>query len=67
MRFAEVDVMGVYVSPFVPMLAVAWLVSAALGMIGARLALARWVWHPPLFTLCLFVVMLAGIVLAVAA
>ena len=61
------DIMGVYVSPFVPMLALAWLVTASLGAVGSSLALFRWVWHPPLFTLCLFVVALAGIVLAVAA
>lgn len=66
MRFAEVDILGVYISPLVPMLAAAWLVTVALQAMGVRLGLSGWVWHPPLFTLCLFVVVLAGIVLAVA-
>lgn len=67
MRFAELDILGVYVSPMAPMIAAAWLFTFALRAASARLGLLGWVWHPPLFTLCLFVVVLAGIVLAVAA
>lgn len=67
MRFAEVDILGVHVSPTAPMLAAAWLVTVALRAIAARLGLLGWAWHPPLFTLCAFVAILAGIVLAAAA
>lgn len=66
-RFAEIDLLGVYLSPFVPMLLSAWLITAMLSRIGARLFWFGRVWHPSLFTLCLFVVVLAALVLARAA
>ena len=35
MRYAEVNIFGVFVSPFVPMMVLAWLLMMALVRLGA--------------------------------
>ena len=67
MRFAEVDILGVYISPMVPMLLVAWMATLMLRSLGDRVGLLRHVWHPALFVFCTYLVVLSAIVLAVAA
>ena len=67
MRFAEVDILGVYISPMAPMLLAAWLATVALQHLADRAGLLRHVWHPALFMFCTYLVVLATIVLAVAA
>ncbi len=66
MRFTEVSVLGVYISPLVPMLLAAWAATLALQRLGDRSGLLRHVWHPALFMFCTYLVVLAAIVLAVA-
>ena len=67
MRFTEFDLLGVYVSPMVPMLLAAWVVILVLRRLADRAGLLRHVWHPALFVVCIYLVMLSVIVLAVAA
>lgn len=66
MRFAEVDLFGVYVAPISVMLAVAWVITIALRHGAARCGLLRHVWHPALFVFSVYMIVLSSIVLAVA-
>jgi hypothetical protein len=66
MRFAEIDLLGVYVAPISVMLALAWVITIALRHAAARCGLLRHVWHPALFVFSVYMIVLSSIVLAVA-
>ena len=66
MRFAEVDLFGVYVAPMSVMMAAAWLVLIALRRAADHFGLLRHVWHPALFVFAFYIVVLSSIVLGVA-
>ncbi|HTW73097.1 MAG TPA: DUF1656 domain-containing protein [Acetobacteraceae bacterium] len=66
MRFAEVDLFGVFVSPMSVMLVVAWVITIALRRVTARFGLLRYVWHPALFVFAVYMIVLSSIVLIVA-
>jgi hypothetical protein len=54
----EVDLYGVYLPSLLPMLAIAYVVSTLLRVALARLGLYRRLWHPFLFNLALYVIVL---------
>ena len=66
MRFAEVDVFGVYVAPMSLMLVVAWTVTITLRRVAARFGLLRHVWHPALFVFSIYLIVLSSMVLIAA-
>jgi hypothetical protein len=66
MRFAEVDLFGVYVAPMPVMMAAAWLVLIALRRAGNHFGLLRHVWHPALFVFASYMIVLSSIVFSVA-
>jgi hypothetical protein len=66
MRFAEVDLFGVYVAPISLMMVAAWLVLIALRRAADRFGLLRHVWHPALFVFACYMITLSSIVLIVA-
>ena len=66
MRFAEVDLFGVYVAPISVMMVTAWLVLIALRRVADRFGLLQHVWHPALFVLSVYMIILSSIVLTVA-
>jgi len=66
MRFAEVDLFGVYVAPMSMMMAAAWLVLMALRRAADHFGLLRHVWHPALFVFAFYIIVLSSIVLGVA-
>jgi protein AaeX len=66
MRFAEVDLLGVYVAPMSLMLVAAWVITIALRRVAARFGLLRHVWHPALFVLAVYLIVLSSIVLVKA-
>jgi hypothetical protein len=66
MRFAEVDLFGVYVAPMSLMLACAWVITITLRRVAARYGLLRQVWHPALFVLAVYMIVLSSIVLILA-
>jgi protein AaeX len=66
MRFAEIDLFGVYVAPISVMLVVAWVITIVLRRATARFGLLRHVWHPALFVFSAYMIVLSSIVLAVA-
>jgi protein AaeX len=65
-RFAEVNLFGVYVAPISVMMLTAWLVVIALRRVADHFGLLRHVWHPPLFVFALYLIVLSSIVLIVA-
>jgi hypothetical protein len=66
MRFAEIDVLGVYVAPISVMLVAAWIVTIALRWFAARFGLLRHVWHPALFVFAVYLILLSSMVLLAA-
>ena len=63
MRFTEINLFGVYVAPISVMLVMAWVITIALRRVIARFGLLNHVWHPALFVLSVFVVILSTITL----
>jgi len=66
MRFAEVDLFGVYVAPMSLMLVAAWVITITLRRVTARYGLLRQVWHPALFIFAVYLIVLSSIVLILA-
>ena len=66
MRFAEINLFGVYVAPISVMMVVAWFVLIALRRVGDHFGLLRHVCHPPLFVFAWYLIVLSSIVLIVA-
>ena len=67
MRFAEVNLFGVYVAPMSLMMVAAWVVTIGLRRFAARFGLLRYVWHPSLFVFSVYMIVLSTMVLAIAA
>jgi hypothetical protein len=66
MKFADIDLFGVYVAPMSLMIVAAWIVTTALRRIAGRFGLLRHVWHPALFVFAVYMIVLSSITLAVA-
>lgn len=66
MTFTEVDLFGVYVAPISLMMLAAWLITAAARSILGHFDLLRFIWHPALFLISVYIIVLAGITLAKA-
>jgi len=66
MRFADIDLFGVYVAPMSVMMVAAWIVTIALRRIAGRFGLLLHVWHPALFVFAVYMIVLSTITLAVA-
>jgi hypothetical protein len=65
-RFAEVDLFGVYVAPISLMMVAAWLIVIGLRRFAAHFGLLRYVWHPALFVFGVYMIVLSSIVLLFA-
>jgi protein AaeX len=66
MNFTEVDLFGVYVAPIAVMMLAAWLALIALRRMADHFGLLRHVWHPALFVISVYVIILWSIVVIVA-
>ncbi len=66
MRFNEINLFGVYVAPIAVILAVAWIAYLVLRRAGDRFGLTQLVWHPALFELALYVILVSSIVIMIA-
>jgi hypothetical protein len=66
MRFAEIDLFGVYVAPMSLLMVAAWLVTIALRRVAARFGLLRHVWHPALFVLAVYMIVLSSMTVIAA-
>jgi protein AaeX len=63
MKFAEVNLFGVYVAPISLMMVAAWLILVVLRRVADRFGLLRYVWHPALFVFSAYMIVLSSIVL----
>ena len=66
MRFNEINLFGLYVAPIVVILAVAWIVYLLVRRVADRFGLTQLVWHPALFGLALYVIIVSSIVVMIA-
>jgi hypothetical protein len=66
MRFAEIDLFGVYVAPVSLMMIGAWLATIALRRLAAGSGLLRYVWHPALFTFAVYIIVLSSWILIIS-
>ena len=64
MRFAELDLFGVYVAPVSLLMIVAWVVTMGMRRLAVRIGVLRHVWHPALFVFAVYVIVLASFTLA---
>lgn len=67
MSFVEIDVLGVYVAPIVPLMIVAFLITLVLRWLALALGVFRWIWHPALFELSVYLIVLTVVVVTVGA
>ena len=65
MTFTEINVFGVYVAPISVMMAAAWLILVSLRQVANHFGLLRHVWHPALFEIAAYVIVLSSIVILV--
>jgi protein AaeX len=63
MRYAEINLFGVYIAPIAPMIVAAWVLLIPLRRVANRFGLLRFVWHPALFLFAVYMVLLSAIVL----
>jgi len=66
MRFNEINLFGLYVAPIVVILAVAWIVYLLVRRVADRFGLTPLVWHPALFELSLYIIIVSSIVLLIS-
>ncbi|MEA2859209.1 MAG: hypothetical protein QOC72_1248 [Methylobacteriaceae bacterium] len=66
MRFAEIDLLGVYVAPISLMMVGAWLGTIAVRRLASRSGLLRYVWHPALFTFAVYIIFLSSSILIIS-
>jgi hypothetical protein len=62
-RFADINLLGVYVAPISIMMIEAWLVTIALRHVAGRWGLLRHVWHPALFVFAVYIIVLSSFIL----
>ena len=63
MRYAEIDLLGVYVAPMSLMIVAAWLLLLPVRRLAEHFGLLRFVWHPALFVFGVYTILLSMIVL----
>ncbi len=66
MRFAEVNLFGVYVAPISVIMVAAWFVTIWMRWGAARFGLLRYVWHPSLFVFAVYMIVLSSMVMLAA-
>jgi hypothetical protein len=65
MKLYEINLFGIYVAPIAVLMVLAWVFLIGLRRIAARTGVLRYVWHPALFALAVYVIVLSSLVLAV--
>lgn len=66
MRFTEINLFGLYVAPIAVILAVAWVAYLLVRRAGDRFGLTGQVWHPALFELALYVIIVSSLIVMIA-
>ena len=63
MSFVEIDVFGVLISPFMPLMTLAFAITMVLRWVAVEFGWARRIWHPALFEFSVFLIVLTITVL----
>lgn len=63
MRFVEINLFGVYVTPISVFMVAAWLIFIPLRQLANRFRLLRHVWHPALLEFAVYMIVLSSIVI----
>jgi len=66
MRLYEINLFGVFVAPIAVLMVVAWGLLIGLRRVTARTGVLQYVWHPALFVLAVYVIVLSSLVLAIS-
>jgi hypothetical protein len=66
MSFVEIDAFGVLISPFVPLMVVAFAINMVLRWVVVEIGWVRGIWHPALFEFSVFIIVLTATVLTFA-
>jgi protein AaeX len=66
LKFFEVNLLGVYIAPMSILMLAAWLATLAWLRVAGRFRLLRYVWHPALFVLAMYMIALSSMVLFIA-
>ena len=66
MSYSDMNLFGVYIAPFVPMLIIAGIVTGPLLRLANLVGLSRWVWHPALFNIAIYLIVLYVVALGSA-
>ena len=66
MKFAEIDLFGVYVAPISLLMIAAWLATMLLRRVADRFDVLRYVWHPALFVFSIYIIVLSSMILILA-
>ena len=66
MKFVEIDLLGVYMSPISLLMVAAWPITIALRRVASRYGLLQHVWHPALFVFAVYMIVLSSMVLVIA-
>jgi hypothetical protein len=62
-RYAEINLFGVYIAPIAPIIVAAWVLLIPLRRLVDRFELLRYVWHPALCLFAIYLILLSMIVL----
>ncbi len=62
-HYHEINLLGVYVAPFAPMMLLAFLLCAVLFRLFEWSGLSRHVWHPSLFNFAVYAIVVCLLVL----
>jgi hypothetical protein len=65
-RLTEVNLLGVYVAPLSVIMGLAWIALLLLRRMVVLTGLSRHVWHPALFSLAVYVILVSSVVLLLA-
>jgi hypothetical protein len=63
--YSDVNIFGIYVASFAPLMFVSWLLTLPLQHLSDRFGLSRRLWHPALFNLAIYVIVLSLLTLTV--
>ena len=66
MKLYEIHLFGVFVAPIAVLMVVAWGVVIGMRRLAARTGVLQYVWHPALFALAVYVIVLSSLVLAIS-
>jgi hypothetical protein len=65
MRYSEINIFGVYVSPMSVMLLAAWVILVLIRRVADAAGVSRAIWHPALASLAIYVIVLSAIIIGV--